>query len=163
MIQRWFQVLGASWYLASIGRQHSCWDQGCKDEYTSVPPCNLKFLDCESSEMGGIERQYWLNSTSVLSRCDASNDDSDFKFGMFADAFTSEVASSIFIEKYIYCLWWGLRNLRCECLETNIWFFFWAHIFFYSSWILPRGFIFSNYALVASEFTFKIVSRWYSL
>ncbi|XP_073296119.1 cyclic nucleotide-gated ion channel 18 [Primulina huaijiensis] len=104
-------VLGASWYLASIGRQHSCWHQGCKDEYTSVPPCNLKFLDCESPEMGGIERQYWLNSTSVLSRCDASNDDSDFKFGMFADAFTSEVASSIFIEKYIYCLWWGLRNL----------------------------------------------------
>ncbi|KAK6128330.1 hypothetical protein DH2020_037928 [Rehmannia glutinosa] len=104
-------VLGASWYLASIGRQHSCWEQGCMEEYETFPPCNLKFLDCDSPEMGGLDRQYWLNSTHVLSHCDAGNEDSDFKFGMFADAFTSEVASSRFVEKYLYCLWWGLRNL----------------------------------------------------
>ncbi|GFP99715.1 putative cyclic nucleotide-gated ion channel 18 [Phtheirospermum japonicum] len=104
-------VLGASWYLASIGRQHSCWEQGCKDEWDIVPPCKLNYLDCDSPEMGSIERQYWLNLTHVLSHCDAGNEESDFKFGMFADAFTSEVASSKFIEKYIYCLWWGLRNL----------------------------------------------------
>ncbi|KAL6497527.1 Cyclic nucleotide-gated ion channel 18 [Orobanche hederae] len=104
-------VLGASWYLASIGRQHSCWQQGCIEEFDSVPPCYLRYLDCNSQEMGSIERQYWLNLTHVLSHCDARNDESDFKFGMFADAFTSEVASSRFIEKYLYCLWWGLRNL----------------------------------------------------
>ncbi|KAK6155174.1 hypothetical protein DH2020_009422 [Rehmannia glutinosa] len=97
-------VLGASWYLASIGRQHSCWVGGCIDEFEKIPPCNLKFLDCSSPEAGSLERQYWLNMTSVLSRCDARNDDSDFKFGMFADAFTSEVASSRFFEKYLYCL-----------------------------------------------------------
>ncbi|KAL2500036.1 putative cyclic nucleotide-gated ion channel 18 [Abeliophyllum distichum] len=102
-------VLGAVWYLASIGRQHSCWKEGCTNEFHSVPPCYLEFLDCNS--LGSLEREYWLNSTLVLARCDAKNDDSDFKFGMFADAFTSEVASSRFIEKYIYCLWWGLRNL----------------------------------------------------
>ncbi|KAI3462993.1 hypothetical protein Pfo_019656 [Paulownia fortunei] len=104
-------VLGASWYLASIGRQHTCWEQGCVEEFATIPPCNLKFLECDSPEMGGLDRQYWLNLTHVLSHCDAGNDDSDFKFGMFADAFTSEVASSRFIEKYLYCLWWGLRNL----------------------------------------------------
>ncbi|GER35760.1 cyclic nucleotide-gated channel 18 [Striga asiatica] len=104
-------VLGASWYLASIGRQYSCWQEGCIDELEKIPPCNLKFLDCSSPLAGSLERQYWLNMTSVLSRCDARYDDSDFKFGMFADAFTSEVASSRFFEKYLYCLWWGLRNL----------------------------------------------------
>ncbi|KAL3640127.1 Cyclic nucleotide-gated ion channel 18 [Castilleja foliolosa] len=104
-------VLGASWYLASIGRQHSCWEQGCKDEWDTVPPCKLSYLNCDSPEMGSIDRQFWLNLTHVLSHCDARNEESDFKFGMFAHAFTSEVASSKFIEKYIYCLWWGLRNL----------------------------------------------------
>ncbi|KAL6960624.1 Cyclic nucleotide-gated ion channel 18 [Sarracenia purpurea var. burkii] len=40
---------------------------------------------------------------------------------MFADAFTTEVASSAFIEKYLYCLWWGLRNLSSygQTLETS--------------------------------------------
>ncbi|KAL3826059.1 hypothetical protein ACJIZ3_022088 [Penstemon smallii] len=104
-------VIGASWYLASIGRQHSCWEQGCRQEFQSIPPCSLRFLDCNSSEMGTVEREYWLNSTFVNLRCDANNDESDFKFGMFADAFISDVASSRFFEKYLYCLWWGLRNL----------------------------------------------------
>ncbi|CAH9117749.1 unnamed protein product [Cuscuta epithymum] len=104
-------VLGASWYLSSIGRQHSCWTMQCKIEQNAVPPCVPSFLDCESVTSHTLEREYWLNTTSLLSRCDPNNEDSDFKFGMFADAFTSEVASSRFIEKYLYCLWWGLRNL----------------------------------------------------
>ncbi|RAL52567.1 hypothetical protein DM860_017261 [Cuscuta australis] len=104
-------VLGASWYLSSIGRQHSCWTMQCEIERNAVPPCIPSFLDCESLNTHKLEREYWLNTTSLLMRCDPKNDDSDFKFGMFADAFTSEVASSSFIEKYLYCLWWGLRNL----------------------------------------------------
>lgn len=59
------------------------------------------------------ERQYWLNLTHVLENCDPRNEDNNFKFGMFEDAFTNEVASSRFIVKYLYCLWWGLKNLRC--------------------------------------------------
>ncbi|KAI3452407.1 hypothetical protein Pfo_009072 [Paulownia fortunei] len=112
-------VLGASWYLASIGRQHSCWQERCIDEFDKIPPCNLKFLDCTNSETESLERQYWLNMTGVLSQCDAKNDDTDFKFGMFADAFTSEVASSSFFEKYLYCLWWGLRNLSSYGQNLN--------------------------------------------
>nr|GMC93552.1 cyclic nucleotide-gated ion channel 18-like [Ipomoea batatas] len=104
-------VLGASWYLSSIGRQHSCWNMQCRSERNAVPPCIPSFLDCESLYTNSLEREYWLNTTSLLTRCDPKNEDSDFKFGMFADAFTSEVASSPFVEKYLYCLWWGLRNL----------------------------------------------------
>lgn len=105
------QVLGAAWYLMSIGRQHSCWRDECYAEQHRVPPCNFTFLDCNS--LGQIQRAYWLNFTKVLSTCDANNLDSTFKFGMFSDAFTSEVAMSPMYQKYLYSLWWGLRNLRC--------------------------------------------------
>ncbi|KAL8231571.1 hypothetical protein R6Q57_001349 [Mikania cordata] len=111
-------VLGASWYLMSIGRQHSCWQQGCKADMASKV-C-ISFLDCNS--VNKPERKKWLESTSLRTLCDASNETSPFKFGMFADAFTSEVASSKFFEKYLYCLWWGLRNLSSygQNLETSI-------------------------------------------
>ncbi|THG11234.1 hypothetical protein TEA_000059 [Camellia sinensis var. sinensis] len=68
------------------------------------------------------ERNRWLNATRAIARCDAKKDDTDFKFGMFSDAFTNEVASSPFIEKYLYCLWWGLRNLSSygQNLTTSI-------------------------------------------
>ncbi|KAH7845910.1 hypothetical protein Vadar_007326 [Vaccinium darrowii] len=102
-------VLGASWYLLSIGRQNSCWRQECFYERYSVPACVPNYLDCNSLQQP--QRNRWVNATRVISRCDAQSDDSDFNFGMFADAFTSQVASSKFVEKYLYCLWWGLRNL----------------------------------------------------
>ncbi|KAI5665549.1 hypothetical protein M9H77_15402 [Catharanthus roseus] len=113
-------VLGASWYLASIGRQHSCWKLQCDVEKRGTPACKYEFLDCDS--LGHSDRASWVNATAVITKCDAKKDDSDFKFGMFADAFTSEVASSQFIDKYLYCLWWGLRNLSSygQNLETSI-------------------------------------------
>ncbi|KAL4581635.1 hypothetical protein LXL04_006161 [Taraxacum kok-saghyz] len=111
-------VLGATWYSMSIARQHSCWQQGCKEEMASKD-C-IKFLDCKSID--NPERKKWLETTSLRTLCDASNESSPFKFGMFADAFTSEVASSKFFEKYLYCLWWGLRNLSSygQNLDTSI-------------------------------------------
>ncbi|KAM7509931.1 hypothetical protein LguiB_008806 [Lonicera macranthoides] len=112
-------VAGASWYLLSIGRQHSCWRIECKRERNSIPPCYPSFLDCKSTNQ--LERRYWLNATHVLSYCDANNVKSDFKFGMFADAFTSKVASSGLRDRALYCLWWGLRSLSSygQNLETS--------------------------------------------
>lgn len=76
---------------------------------THSPSCNLKFLDCSSQEKP--DRVAWMKNTKVVENCDAINDDKNFEFGMFAEAFTSEVASARFIDKYFYCLWWGMRNL----------------------------------------------------
>ncbi|PSS07802.1 Cyclic nucleotide-gated ion channel like [Actinidia chinensis var. chinensis] len=113
-------VLGASWYLLSIERQYSCWSQECRKEqnFTHSPSCSPSFLDCRNLDRP--ERQYWLNFTKVLSECDARQS-RDFKFGMFADAFTEDVASSNFMEKYFYCLWWGLKNLSSygQNLDTS--------------------------------------------
>ncbi|OVA03737.1 Cyclic nucleotide-binding domain [Macleaya cordata] len=104
-------VLGASWYLLSIERQHTCWRTQCEKEETRISwlSCNPIFLDCGSLQQA--ERQSWLNVTRVLTSCDVTNSEISFKYGMFEDAFTNEVVSSKFIEKYFYCLWWGLKNL----------------------------------------------------
>ena len=107
------QVLGALWYLLSIERQYTCWITECLAENvstTTMPICNPSFLDCSSLELP--ERKAWRNSTLLLSNCDATNDGIKFNFGMFADALTSEIVAATFIEKYLYCLWWGLKNLR---------------------------------------------------
>ncbi|CAL9149911.1 unnamed protein product [Musa hybrid cultivar] len=105
-------VLGALWYLLSIERQYTCWITECLAENvstTTMPICNPRFLDCSSLELP--ERKAWRNSTLLLSNCDATNDGIKFNFGMFADALTSEIVAATFIEKYLYCLWWGLKNL----------------------------------------------------
>lgn len=103
-------VVGASWYLLSIQKQLKCWKQECRNEMnaTHSPSCSPMFLDC--STLQKPERLFWLQSTQVIVKCDAENDD-DFPFGMFKEAFTNDVASSAFIQKYFYCLWWGLKML----------------------------------------------------
>lgn len=103
------QVLGASWYVLSIQRQLECWKIECRKEIntTHSPSCHPLFLDC--STLGKPDRNFWLKTTNVITGCDARND--NFHFGMFADAFTNDVAASNFIDKYFYCLWWGLKNL----------------------------------------------------
>ncbi|XP_071723312.1 cyclic nucleotide-gated ion channel 18-like [Rutidosis leptorrhynchoides] len=114
-------VLGATWYLLSIGRQFSCWKSECAQENAKkIAGCVSTFLDC--STVGNPERTKWLNATRVIKYCDSKNNDSQFKFGMFADAFRSNVASTDFIPKYLYCLWWGLRNLSSygQTLDTSI-------------------------------------------
>lgn len=110
------QVLGASWYLLAIMRQQSCWAKECEKEAdpTHFPLCHPSFLDCSS--LGDPNRQVWMNFTHVLANCQPEND-IGFVYGMYSDAFTNEVSSSTFLEKYFYCLWWGLKSLRYGLLE----------------------------------------------
>ena len=116
------QVLGSTWYLLSIGRQFSCWKSECaKENASQVLTCLPIFLDCTS--LNDTLRQYWLNVTQVTSKCDPRNENIKFKFGMFSDAFTNDVASSHFFAKYFYCLWWGLRNLRYIYLAIQMFVF----------------------------------------
>lgn len=104
----WGQVLGASWYLLSVDRYTTCWKSLCKKE-RSPHSCFL-YLDCSS--LNNDTRKIWVNTTDVFNRCDPSNDDIQFKYGLFENALTKHVVSSNFISKYLYCLWWGLQQLR---------------------------------------------------
>lgn len=75
--------------------------------------CFLSYLDCGSLNNDG--RGQWINSTHVFSNCNPENS-IDFNYGLFENAMTNNVVSSAFLEKYLYCLWWGLQNLRFDHL-----------------------------------------------
>lgn len=64
------------------------------------------------------ERKLWQNSTQVFGSCDPDNN-SVFDYGIFANAVTQNVVSTEFLEKYFYCLWWGLQNLSSYGQSLN--------------------------------------------
>jgi cyclic nucleotide gated channel len=99
-------VLGAAWYLLSIDRYTSCWKKFCKEESKSTN-CSLKFLDCDTFIPN--DRKIWENTTNVFQNCNPESN--NFNYGLFENAVTENVVFSNFIEKYFYCLWWGLQNL----------------------------------------------------
>ncbi|KAK6116961.1 hypothetical protein DH2020_049336 [Rehmannia glutinosa] len=111
-------VLGASWYLLSIERHATCWKSACRDEFNSTTRCSLQFLDCGT--LTRSDRQNWVNNTLVFTKCNP-DDTTYFNYGIFGNAVANNVVSSEFVEKYFYCLWWGLQNLSSygQTLSTS--------------------------------------------
>ncbi|XP_072151707.1 cyclic nucleotide-gated ion channel 18 isoform X3 [Setaria viridis] len=102
-------VLGALWYLLSVERQYSCWMEVCNNEGSSAdsPSCVMGFLDCKSRE--NPMRQTWHNHSAIQKQCMLP--DAEYDYGLFADALNLDRNGVAFIDKYLYCLWWGFRNL----------------------------------------------------
>ncbi|EXC22231.1 hypothetical protein L484_011955 [Morus notabilis] len=111
------RVLGAAWYLLSIDRYTSCWKSICRKEFNPAR-CSLSYLDCNSFNYK--DRMTWANTTHVFEKCNPEKE-IQFKYGIFENAVAKSVVSSNFIEKYFYCLWWGLQNLSSygQNLETS--------------------------------------------
>ncbi|KAK6158733.1 hypothetical protein DH2020_006047 [Rehmannia glutinosa] len=111
-------VLGACWYLLSIQRHATCWKSACRAEFNSSG-CSLTFLDCGT--LRHSDREKWANSTVIFKKCDP-NDTTYFNYGIFGKAVVNNVVSSEFVEKYFYCLWWGLQNLSSygQTLSTSL-------------------------------------------
>ncbi|KAK9273748.1 hypothetical protein L1049_018558 [Liquidambar formosana] len=109
-------ILGAAWYLLSIERHATCWKSICRKEVSPVK-C-LHFLDCGT--LDDDDRKIWADGTLVFSDCNPNNNIT-FNYGIFENAVTKNVVSSDFIEKYFYCLWWGLQNLSSygQSLSTS--------------------------------------------
>ncbi|KAI3468407.1 hypothetical protein Pfo_025070 [Paulownia fortunei] len=110
-------VLGACWYLLSIERHATCWKSACRAEFNSTG-CFLSFLDCGT--LTHSDRAKWVNSTLVFTNCNP-DDTTYFNYGIFGNAVAKNVVSSEFLEKYFYCLWWGLQNLSsyAQSLSTS--------------------------------------------
>ncbi|CAN1228637.1 Cyclic nucleotide-gated ion channel 17 [Linum grandiflorum] len=100
-------VLGASWYLLSVERHTTCWKSICRNE-TSPVKCELHYLACNAFNQD--DRRLWAKNTSVFQNCDPSNK-IEFQHGLFENAVTKRVVSTCFMDKYLYCLWWGLQQL----------------------------------------------------
>jgi cyclic nucleotide gated channel, plant len=104
-------VLGALWYLLSVERQYSCWKEVCTSENgtTAEMPtrCLLSFLDCKSRD--NPIRQTWHNHSAIQKQCMLP--DAEYDYGLFGDALNLDRNGVGFIDKYLYCLWWGFRNL----------------------------------------------------
>ncbi|KAF9596264.1 hypothetical protein IFM89_008499 [Coptis chinensis] len=97
-------VLGSCWYLFSIERQEACWRKVCSFDSAT---CRNRFFDC--AEIADPSRGAWYAASNITNLCDPSN--GFFQFGIYADAVSYRVTSTTFINKYFYCLWWGMRNL----------------------------------------------------
>ncbi|XP_031738269.1 probable cyclic nucleotide-gated ion channel 14 isoform X2 [Cucumis sativus] len=112
------QILGAAWYLLSVERHAMCWKFTCRREFSPMK-CHLDYLDCGT--LNDVDRRIWEVNTTVFSQC-SPDEDFVFNYGIFADAITKNVISSRFLQKYFYCLWWGLQNLSSygQSLETSI-------------------------------------------
>ncbi|CAN1837332.1 Protein CNGC15c [Linum perenne] len=111
-------VLGACWYLLSIERQEACWMSACDRE---KPSCNVEFFDCHM--VGNLLRDSWFKSSNSSKLCNPSS--GFYQFGIYGDAATYGVSTTSFIDKYFYCLWWGLKNVsqilsRCSSLGQNL-------------------------------------------
>ncbi|KAK9067538.1 hypothetical protein SSX86_011649 [Deinandra increscens subsp. villosa] len=92
-------VIGSFWYLFSIDREDDCWRVACKNNIN----CDIKFLYCGENRVGNYS---FLNTTCTPLQ------PSDFDFGIFLDALESHVVETKdFPQKFLYCFWWGLRNL----------------------------------------------------
>lgn len=111
------QILGAAWYLLSVERHAMCWKSACRSEFSPMK-CRLDYLDCGT--LNDVDRRIWEVNTTVFSQC-SPDEDVVFNYGIFANAIAKDVVSSRFLQKYFYCLWWGLQNLRfvyiCEQLS----------------------------------------------
>ncbi|OEL30636.1 putative cyclic nucleotide-gated ion channel 18 [Dichanthelium oligosanthes] len=58
-------------------------------------------------------RQSWRNHSAIQKHA-CSRMPSMTTYGLFADALNLDCNGVTFIDKYLYCLWWGFRNLRYD-------------------------------------------------
>ncbi|KAL5206159.1 hypothetical protein ABZP36_034368 [Zizania latifolia] len=104
------QVLGALWYLLSIERQYTCWVEVCTAENgtdSAIPKCYMNYLDCKTAS--DPIRMDWHSRSNIDLQCRLP--EAKYPYGLFADALKLDLDGVQFWDKYLYCLWWGFRNL----------------------------------------------------
>ncbi|KAJ1379310.1 RmlC-like jelly roll fold, partial [Sesbania bispinosa] len=111
-------VIGAFWYLFSIERETTCWQEACRSNIM----CNKADMYC-NNQWGGLSKI----STFLNASCPINDEDKKlFDFGIFLDALQSGVVESRdFPQKFFYCFWWGLKNLSSLgqnlATSTDVW------------------------------------------
>ncbi|CAL9017759.1 unnamed protein product, partial [Prunus brigantina] len=93
-------VLGGFWYFFSIQREISCWYKYCEN----TKACGATYYCSGSSSR---------NATFINELCPTNPPNATaLNFGIFFDAIESGITrSKHFTTRFLYCLWWGVRNL----------------------------------------------------
>ncbi|XP_040987634.1 cyclic nucleotide-gated ion channel 1-like [Juglans microcarpa x Juglans regia] len=101
-------VLGAFWYFSSIQRLMDCWHLACKRN----KGCNPSSFFCDHDDGNHIFKKEWCPVKTPNSTA--------FDFGIFLEALQS-VKASPFLQKCLFCSWWGVRNLSSlgQNLQTS--------------------------------------------
>ena len=110
-----YQVVGAFWYLFAIEREENCWHEMCKKK--GCQPKNFYCIDGRNNEF-----DRYLNEACPFTDPDniTNTNSTVFNFGIFTDLLSSRMAESRnFSEKFFYCFWWGLRNLRLAIYKLH--------------------------------------------
>jgi len=108
-----FQIFGALWYLFSLERIDTCWQEACQNQGPDT--CNEDFLYCGNHNVENYEE--WRNSSQegLKQFCshEEGGEEETFNFGIYGRAMESKVVyTRNFVDKFWFCLWWGLQNLR---------------------------------------------------
>ncbi|ESQ37053.1 hypothetical protein EUTSA_v10002457mg [Eutrema salsugineum] len=107
-------VIGAFWYLSAIEKKNMCWSEAC----ARTSGCNLSNLYCVRG--GGDINSRFLNTSCPVMDPEQITNSTVFNFGMYTDALKSGVVESRdFPRKFVYCFWWGLRNLRLVYISNR--------------------------------------------
>lgn len=109
------QVLGAFWYLFAIERETTCWRKACGNN-----------RDCVNSSLycNGTVNTTLFNSSCPIIEPNATV----FDFGIVLSALQSGVVESTdFPQKFFYCFWWGLQNLRYGHVRSFICLFMYLY------------------------------------
>lgn len=103
-------MLGAFWYLFSIERDTTCWIRACKGQSA----CRNASFYCDGDHTRFAQ--------TLENLCPVQNQNATlFDFGIFLDALQSGVVESKdFPQKFFYCFWWGLQNLRYAHPGSNV-------------------------------------------
>jgi cyclic nucleotide gated channel, plant len=71
------------------------------------PSCQTFYLDCKTVSSN---RTIWYEMSNITRLC--TTDNGFYPFGIYTEALHTKLTSSSFTQKYFYCFWWGLKNLR---------------------------------------------------
>ena len=139
-----FQVIGAFWYFFSIQRETACWHLVCGN----LNGCGNSF-SCANTDSS-------VNYEFLDDRCPINTPNTTkFNFGIFLEALQSGIVqSSNLPQKFFYCFWWGLRNLRFACARLTI--IYWPGILIFVS-------LWSYYKMLLWSFLIYLPSRFLRL
>ncbi|KAL1225544.1 putative cyclic nucleotide-gated ion channel 12 [Cardamine amara subsp. amara] len=115
-------VFGAFWYVIGVQKKVSCWRDACRR--TQPDECILENLFGPKS----VDNSLFLNTSCPLIDPDEITNSSTkssniYDFGMYIEVLKSgvaEVKPRDFPRKFVFCFWWGLRNLRFVHLNSQL-------------------------------------------